>query len=279
MKNAAFWGVFADTIICCFPAFGADLPTIKNAGAEASMITRKPGQAPVSEGPTITVGGDAAEVVKPTLAILTLAAVDEKPTLSAAASLNTKMASDLVAAIKKLGVADEDIHPGSLDLHPLFKDRTDPKTQDVIEHRFLGYRAETIYRVHIRNVDEAPSIARKLVESGTDSYRGLGFVADDSDERFDALRAKAIANAMKRAVVYSHEASLKLGEIVQIAPNGVQYRSNPEEADSQRNEGDSQIAISVPSSPTLKPMRASVKVTWQLLPQDASSCTPNPDQK
>jgi uncharacterized protein len=238
--------------------WGADMPTLKTG--------------PGSSTPNISADGEAEDQVKPDLAILSLAAVDDRPTAAAAAVDNGKLSNSIVAAIKKFGVEGPDIRAGNLQLEPVFRERTDPKTNDVIERTFIGYRALTMYRVQIHNVDDAPRIARQIVESGSNSYRGLTFLASDRETRFDALRAKAVTNARQRAELYATSASLKLGDIVQIAPESGAFAGHSDQDLPAEKGGAAEVAVSVPAEPGLESLRARVRVTWELASQNTVPC-------
>jgi uncharacterized protein YggE len=266
--NFAALGAACIVVLSSAQVWAADMPTMKtNAGPSGSSV------------PSISVEGEAEDNLKPDLAILSLGAVDDRPTTAAAAVENARLSSAIVAAIKKFGIEAQDIHAENLELEPLFRERKDPKTDEVVERTFTGYRAFTMYRVQIHNVDDAPRIARQIVESGTNSYRGLTFMASDRETRFDALRAKAVANALQRAALYANSASLKLGDIIQIAPENGSY-SGHSEKDLPIGKGEAaEVELSVPAEPKLESFHALVRVTWQLAPQNAASCETDKDRK
>jgi uncharacterized protein len=251
-------------VLSIAPVWGADLPTVKARSGSAV--------------PGISIDGEADDHVKPDLAILSLGAVDDRPTAAAAAIENARLSANIVASIRKFGVEAQDIRAENLELEPQFRERIDPKTKEVVERTFIGYRAFTMYRVRIRNVDDAPRIARQIVESGANSYRGLTFMAGDREARFDALRAKAVANALQRAQLYADSASLKLGDIIQIAPdNG--STSGHSDSDLPNGEDATEVNLTVPSEPNPESFRALIRVTWELAPQKATPCEPGVDRQ
>jgi uncharacterized protein len=266
MKFLAY-GVACALTLSSAQVCGADLPMMKPAA-----------QSPVSR-PSISVGGEAEDHVKPDLAILSLWAVDEKPTAAAAAIENARLSKDLVASIKKFGIDTPDILAENLELQPQYRTRTDPKTGEELERIFIGYRAFTMYRVTIHNVDDAPRIARQIVEDGSNIYRGLEFLVNDRDQRFDDLRAKAVANALQRATLYAGSASLKLGDIIQIAPGGVYLPGHSDEDLPAGKGADAKPALSIPAEANLQTLRAQVTVTWELALQHAADCATDKEQK
>jgi uncharacterized protein YggE len=230
--------------------------------------------------PSISVDGEAEDYVKPDLAILSLGAVDDRPTAADAAVENAKLSNNIVAMVKKFGIDPQDIRAESLNLSPVYRNKSIPKTNDVVvEQIFVGYRAFTMYRVYIHNVDEAPRIARQIVESGANIYRGLTFLAKDRDMRFDTLRAKAVANALERATLYASNASLKLGNIVQIWQQGDQLSGHSDKDLPTGKGATAEAELSVPTKADLEAFHARVRVTWELAPQSPPACEADKDRK
>ncbi len=74
-----------------------------------------------------------------------------------------------------------------------------------------------LLQVRIRDVDKAGAIAsRVVVEGSANTYNGLSFSVSDQDAREDDLRGKAVGDAMRKAALYAHGASMKLGRVLAI---------------------------------------------------------------
>jgi uncharacterized protein YggE len=107
----------------------------------------------------------------------------------------------------------------------------------------------------------------------------LTFLANDRETRFDALRAKAVANALQRAALYAGSASLKLGDIVQIAPESDSFSGHSSSDLPTGKNAAAEVELSLPAGPNLESIRAHVRVTWELAPQSASPCETEKDRK
>jgi uncharacterized protein len=253
-------------LVSSVPTWAADVPTVRaRPGVTANNV------------PSISVAGEAEEQVKPDLAILSMEAADEKPTAAAAAIENGHLTRTVIATLQKYGLSDSDIQAGALDLSPRYRERTDPKSGQIVERTFAGYRASTIYRVQIHNVEDAPRIAREIVEGGSNIYRSMTFEVLNRDERLDALRATALQNALQRAQRYAKSASLELGDIMQIAP--VFDPASPSaEGLENANAPIDQVAISVPAHANDIFLHAAVTVSWELKSQTAE-CDADKERK
>ena len=256
------------TACWAFGVSAADLPT-KRAFSVAGGRTV----------PGLSVDGEAEEIVKPDVAVLSLEAVDEAPSAAAGSARNAASTVGIVAALKRLGVDEADVRTEALDLTPLYRERPLAAGGEGVERVLAGYRASTMIRARLRDVEAAPRIARALVESGSDAYRGVTFFVADHDARFEALRIKAMADAARRAKVYSESAAMKLCQVLDVAP-GAGSDAGRSERDFPERLGDvPQGAVSIPTGVAPEVLRAHVVLTWALPPARPDSCEPAPESK
>jgi uncharacterized protein len=193
------------------------------------------------------------------------------------AARNAVSTGEIASALKRLGVDEADVRTEALDLTPLYRERPVANGEGV-ERVLAGYRASTMVRARMRNVGEAPKIARALIESGSDAYRGLTFFIADHDARFDALRIKAMADAARRAKVYSASAAMMLCQVLDVTP-GAGSNAGRSESDLPGRRGDfPQGALSIPTAVEPEVLRANVVLTWALPPARPDSCEPAPDK-
>jgi uncharacterized protein YggE len=267
MLRASVIALALTTACLAFDASAADLPTKKAIPVEGGHTI-----------PGLSVDGEAEDIVKPDGAVLSLEAVDDLPTAAAASARNAMSTSEIASALKRLGIDEADIRTEALDLTPLYRERPIVNGGEGVERVLAGYRASTMIRARMRNVDEAPKIARALIESGSDAYRGLTFFVADHAARFEALRIKAMADAARRAKVYSESAAMMLCQVLDVAP-GAGSNAGRSERDLPGRRGDfPQGAISIPTAVESEILRAHIVLTWALPPARPDSCEPAPDK-
>jgi uncharacterized protein YggE len=214
----------------------------------------------------IRVVGSAQDEVRPDIAVLNLGVVDEKPTAQDAMAENSRLTAAAIATVKGLGVDAKDIRTASVDLWPIMVDEHDPKTHAVTGRTLRGYRAENMISVTIRDLDKAGAIATKVVAAGANTYRGLSFDISDEDKKLDDLRAKAVADAMRKARLYASGASMKVGRLLAIDadpnrhPVGVQKFA-------ARAAAPAGGGAPIPIEPGVRQLRLEVSTTWELVPE------------
>ncbi|MFZ1960903.1 MAG: SIMPL domain-containing protein [Methylovirgula sp.] len=203
--------------------------------------------------PHVTVVGRASTEVVPDIAVLSLAVVTEKPTAKEAAAENAQAAQALVDEIKAQGIDARDIQTSSVTLTPIY---TDIVGQD--ERKLRGYSARNNFEVRIRVLDKAGAIARGLIDKGANEFDGISFNYEHEAEAYDKLRDAAMRDALRRAKDYLPAVGLKLGRVLEIAPNDV---SAPRFALAA---GSSAPAAAVPIEPGALTLETEVQVTWEL---------------
>jgi uncharacterized protein YggE len=215
--------------------------------------------------PTVTVVGRATEDVRPDIAILTFDILDERPTASEAASENARRATAVIEGLEGAGVETKDIKTIGVSLTPVWNDERDAKTGQVVKRTLSGYQASNTLSVSVRAIDKAGSIIEQGVRNGA-AYQGVAFDLSDREAREDALRVKAVANAMHRASLYAEGASMKLGALQAIdgdlAPPPFRVGSG-----AARPLGMAAAATPLPVEPGLITLSQSVEATWALAPQ------------
>jgi uncharacterized protein len=250
-----------------YPVSAADLPTKKTIAIGGGHTV-----------PGLAIDGDAEDKVKPDVAVLSLEAVDEMPTAAAASARNAASTREIVAALKQLGVDEANVSTEALDLTPLSRERPLAENSEGTERVPAGYRASTMVRARLRNVDDAPRVARAFVESGSDAYRGLTFLVTDHDARFEALQIRAMADAARRAKLYSESAAMLICQVLDVAP-GAGSQPGHSERDLPGRRGDfAQGAVVIPTAVELQALRAHVVLTWALPPVRPDSCEPAADK-
>jgi uncharacterized protein YggE len=211
-----------------------------------------------ASAPTVSVVGVASEDVRPDIAIVTLNVTDDRPNANDAASENARLTMAVVDGLKVSGVDAKDISTIGLSLIPVVVDQRDPKTNQIIKSVPNGFRASNVIRVRVREIDRAGGFISASVQNGA-LYQGLTFDLSDREARDDALRVKAVANAMHRASLYAEGASLKLGALRSIGAEGNSFQPM----------GQAYKAVNVAAAPlTIEPglitLHEAVNATWEM---------------
>jgi uncharacterized protein YggE len=219
-----------------------------------------------AQTPHITIAGSAHAEVVPDLAIVSLTVVTERPTATAAANDNATAATSVVNDIKAQGIEAKDIRTVSVTLSPLYDESRDLNGR-LIKRTFRAYQARDEFEVRIRALDKAGNFARQWIEKGANNFGGISFEIEHPEERLKVLEAEAAKDALARAKNYADAVGVKLGRVIEIAPESdsrSRYMPAPMMAKAVAGSADSTQA-SIPIEPGVRSLSASITVTWELV--------------
>lgn len=158
---------------------------------------------------TIVVSGHGTVSVTPDIANISLGVQATAPTGTEALDTISEKSTALVATLKGLGLAAEDLQTSGLSLYPQYGD-------DGVEIR--GYNASVSVEVTVRDVTRVGEIidgAQGFVGEGL-TIGGISFSYDDPEAVLEGARIAAIENATVRAGQFASAAGVELGAVVRI---------------------------------------------------------------
>ena len=216
-------------------------------------------------GPTVTVTGEAEDIARPDVAILTLHVTGDRPTANDAANENARATTAVIDGLKTSGVEAKDISTVAFSLIPLMVEQHDPKTNQVVKFVPSGFRASNTLQVKVREIDRAGAFIATSVQNGA-LYQGIAYDLSDREAREDKLRVKAVENAAHRASLLAEGAHLKLGPLRSLSDAG--GGPGPQPRMLARAMGASADAVApLPIEPGQISLTQSVNATWELIAQ------------
>jgi uncharacterized protein YggE len=247
--NKAIFSASVALTLSCAPVFAQD------AGPKSSL-------------PHIAASGKAFVEVKPDVATLSLGVVSEKAAAAEATAENAQASTNAIAVLKSLGVDPKDIKTTSLVLAPVVTEERDPKTNALVKRSVTSYRASNLLQVRIRDVDQAGAIAARVVAGGSaNTYNGLSFSVSDEEAREDGLRAKAVGDAMRKAALYAHGASMKLGRVLAIETEPDRNIIASADMPMLRAANSGRNVVPIPVEPGVTRIEVRVSGVWELVPE------------
>jgi hypothetical protein len=171
---------------------------------------------------TITVTGEGKTTVKPDIATVGMGVRVSGPAAQEVLDQTNEKATALIAALKALGVADDDIVTTGISIFPQYSQNGS---------RVTGYEASNNLGVTVRDLARAGEIIDGAAAFAGDSItiNGISFSVADPESAISGARAAAIDNARKRAGEYADAAGVSVGDVVMIseivvAPPVPEYR-------------------------------------------------------
>jgi uncharacterized protein YggE len=161
---------------------------------------------------TISVTGTGRVIVSPDVADLRIGVSVTKPTVKAARESAAETMTRVVAAIKKLGVADADIQTTILSLQPMYDYSTNSTPP-----RVTGYQLSNSVSVTVRNLDKVGDAIDDSLAAGATSFDGVSFRVDDPAKAEAQARAAAMAQAKAKADTLAKGAGVSITGVASIS--------------------------------------------------------------
>ncbi len=200
---------------------------------------------------TVTVTGHGRAAGRPDTAVVTLGVEVRAPAAVEALTRANERAAALIAAVRELGVAAEDLTTRDGSLYPQFGDNGQQVT---------GYVAGNQVSATIREIDRVGSILDGVVREVGDEVRfgGVAFAIADPTELADTARAAAMGDARRKAAQLAELAGAALGAVVAVHEGGGAMPPTPKFARAMAMDS------SVPIEAGTQSVAADVTVTYRL---------------
>lgn len=165
--------------------------------------------------------GEASDV--PDMATISTGVVSEARTAAEALAANTRAMQAAVAGLKQLGIADRDLQTSNFSVSPTY--HHDPKRN--VPPKIVGYAVSNQLTVVVRDLESLGPVLDKVVRDGANQISGPNFGFTKPRELMDIARARAAADAERKAGLYAKALGLELGPIVSISEETHSPRPQP----------------------------------------------------
>jgi uncharacterized protein YggE len=150
----------------------------------------------------VTAHGVAEVSARPDQVRIDVGVVTQAQSAQEAAAVNAKQVSAVIADLKKAIGADGEVQTVSYYVHPNYTHPREGGTP-----RISGYTATNVVRVTSSDVANAGKLVDAATRTGANNVHGIEFSLKDES----ALRAKALAEAVKRARANADAMAAALG--------------------------------------------------------------------
>jgi uncharacterized protein len=204
----------------------------------------------------ITITGTGKVKFTPDVAYLSIGVSSDARTAAEAWKLNAEKVKKLFDQLKKLGLTDKDLQTTGVSINPRYDH---PKGKPA---QLIGYTASYDLSVTVRKLGAVGKVLDAAVDSGAKQSMGIRFECSDPEKLMDKARADAVADARRKAQIYTKGAGAKLRAVVGIHEGSYSpyrtYRFEYEKA-----------MLADASAPLLiaageQEMSATVTVTWTI---------------
>jgi uncharacterized protein len=160
----------------------------------------------------ISVSGRGEVVGTPDTLTVSIGISVGRTTVGEAVDVAARRATDLIAALQGLGVAEDDVQTSSYSIYPEYEYRENETP------RITGYRVDNTLSVKIRDLDRAGEVLDAAAAAAGDEVRvnGVSFALEDNEALLVAARAAAWEDAKAKAEQLAGLAGVTLGRPVSI---------------------------------------------------------------
>jgi uncharacterized protein len=144
----------------------------------------------------ISVSGEASVSVAPDLAQVEGGVTSEAKTAREASDANNAAMGKVLLALKGAGIDEKDYQTSRLSLQPQYAQATQGRTG---VPQIAGYRASNRVTIKVRDVTKVAGVIDTLVGAGANEVGGINFVVTQASKALDEARAKAVADARRKA--------------------------------------------------------------------------------
>lgn len=158
-----------------------------------------------------------------------ISAVPDKATLSGGVTTDAEAAADalasnsaalnaVLAALKDAGVEAKDIQTSNFSVQPRYGDysKSGPSGLPKIE----GYQVSNTVSVRVNDLARLGPLLDTMVSSGANTINGISFEVTGANEKRDAAREAAVADARRKAELFAKASGAKLGRVMSMSEGG-----------------------------------------------------------
>ncbi len=169
----------------------------------------------------ITMSGHGETHAPPDTAMLTAGVSADAPSAAAAlASANTHMQA-ILATLRRLGVAENDIQTQNFSVHPQYA------TAQGQPPRVTGYQVTNEVAVKLEDIGKLGNALDALIQAGANQVNDVRFSVRDPTANLAGARAAAVADARVKADTFARAAGVTLGAILSIRETGANPGPRP----------------------------------------------------
>lgn len=166
---------------------------------------------------TINVNGDGEVSVVPDIAHVSLGATTEKSTVAEAQKNNSTTMNNIIEAIKKAGVASDDIKTSNYNISPKYnyEDKTGNST-------LVGYTVTSTLSITVKNINSVGSIIDTAITNGANNTNysdGITFEVSDYQKYYNIALKNAVSNAQIKGQAIADSIGVKLSTPIKITEN------------------------------------------------------------
>lgn len=159
---------------------------------------------------TLTVTGTGEAKASPDVAYVTVGVITEGRRAQEAAQANAALSQKVMAALRKLGIAEKDLQTSSFSVSPRYENR--PNREPVI----TGYQVSNQVRATVRKLNQVGDAIDSALDAGANNVQGVYFGLEARSKPESEALAQAVSEARRKADVLARAAGVRITGVAQI---------------------------------------------------------------
>lgn len=179
----------------------------------------------LSPAATIMVSGEGEVLTKPDIATFSFTVEQESLNVAEAQSSSAKIVNDILAELKKMGVADKDVKTLGYNIYPRYEYISGGVSYQYYppnggKRELAGYTVSQTIEVKVHKIADAGKIISSIGEMGASNLSGLSFSVDKEEEFTAEARKEAIADAQGKAKILAKDLGVTLVRVTSFSESG-----------------------------------------------------------
>jgi uncharacterized protein YggE len=152
--------------------------------------------------------------IAPDMATINLGVQTDAPTAAEALKANGARMNQVLAALKKAGIADRDVQTSNLNLNAqyAYEQNQPPK--------LTGYQASNQVTITVRDLTKLGAAVDATVNAGANTVNGISFGLSNPQAAEDAARLEAVKALQAKAELYGRATGYKAVRLVNLSEGG-----------------------------------------------------------
>lgn len=167
----------------------------------------------VRDRDVMTISGTGKVTAKPDLAQVDVGLFSEGASVATVQAGNTSKMNAIIAALKDMGIAADDIQTSGYNLQPKINWNEGRQTIN-------GYTLSQNMNIKVRDLEKVGEVLEKSVSLGANQIQGVRFTVDDPTSLQDEARLEAIQDAKKKAEALAEAVGLHIVKVVTFSESG-----------------------------------------------------------
>jgi uncharacterized protein YggE len=211
----------------------------------------------ISKQESVSVSGVGVVTAVSDVAVVRLGVENIEDTAGDAMRVNSEQTQAIIAALKDIGILEQDMRTEALQLHPRYEHLRDEQGRQT--QHLVGYRASNILSARLPDLARAGEAIDATISAGANRIDNITFEITDPAAAVSAARDAAWADARRQAEQLASLAGAKLGFVQHISTNQQAPRPVQEVTKARA------LTQSVPLQGGQQEMSVQIDVTWSLI--------------